>query len=355
MSLHLISQIDQAFDYTTQAAPWEGFDRNPSIPYPYVEGNADVMAFYYYPATDAYYMVSMNRTKAYPGWSAKRYIFTADGALSSSIDFSFWNAHYTDNVVPGEDGNVYVTRNDQLFVYSANGETLGLTGWVTNDWRTSHPELWKQHSFAYLVPSSHVMVGSGGGTIDVYDYTTPSLLRSIPCISVVSSMAGESKDCLWLSHQNSLLAKVNFTVGRYECVTSINYRDITNVREVHIAFDSKRKRIAVFLERTDDVTGACRHLIQFYNLIPQPGILTDPVPLQELKAGEYTSMDVSLLGEAGEPVSGRQITLSLEEPSTGHLGTSLITTAANGQATFGYTPASMGGTDTITATVESEE
>jgi hypothetical protein len=354
MSLKLMSEVVPAFTNQTGVFNPVYFDYNPDIIEPNLQTLTSVNQFYYDINEDIYYLWVWFDQKYWPGWGTARFKFNAStGVLIERSEENWWASVYTHFASSALGGFLFGTRNDQCYVYGMNATDLTLNGFVTNNWRYTSPSLWQIYRYATVNMEDRLLIGAGNGSFDVYDYTVPSLKHYMPQVGVTQSLVMEDNELLWAAHTNGLITKYNYKKNRYEMISTLEYRDISDLSGIRIAYDSTRKRLGVFLWVPDNtLTGENQCRLQFYDLLPQGALLTSPVPLAELKQGVVTSFGLSLVGDAGEPISGKSITCTLDAPADGVLYDGVIYTDTTGQTTTRYKPELSGVEDTIRAEVE---
>jgi len=195
------------------------------------------------------------------------------------------------------------------------------------------------------------------GSLEIWNYSTQLMTSEIglPNENVVLKMLYESEQLAYVvmdtpvTNQFDLL-KVNTFLGTVELYTVIQPIAGTD-NETHFAFDTRRKILAVYHQRTvNGTTGANEDVIEFFKVIPAPVEITDPVPLGLVRVDERVKLISHVLGDHGEAGVGKAVTVS--NSGSGTILTPNTTPIANGTFSIDYLAPGSTGSDTITNEAE---
>lgn len=194
-------------------------------------------------------------------------------------------------------------------------------------------------------------------SLRTWDYTPGTLVREIayPNENLTLKMLYESETLAYVvmdtpTTQEFDLLKVNTLLGTVEMYTAIQAIAGTD-NETHFAFDTRRKVLAVYHQRTvNATTGANEDVIEFFKIIPQPVEITDPTPLSLVRVDERVKMISHVLGDRGEAGVGKAVTVT--NSGSGTVLTPSVAPISNGTFTIDYEAPSVTGSDTITNEAE---
>ena len=197
-----------------------------------------------------------------------------------------------------------------------------------------------------------IVAFSGTSKILRYHYPTQVALSSIAMPEpTVLDLAYEDKDRGWSLMNNATYGlsavKFNYVDAKIESFTKLQ-SEPTDIA-YQIAYDSRRKNLAVFRQRNEDTTGAATHLLDIYKPIVSPTSITDPVPMQPLIPGNTVTMVAHLIGDRGETGSVKPVSIS--NTGDGVILQPTVTPRSNGVIAFQYQVGPSFATDTITLEV----
>jgi hypothetical protein len=320
----------------------------------YGESLAYCRHFYYERGGDRLVGWAMFDTVQWPGWACWRYEWDAgSGALLSRTAASLFTLTYTGKAGLGSYGSIYITRNTDLKIWEVPWDTL----WPTAGLWSIAPQTWtpaRIFTHAVVNRENSLIAGVAGAVLEVWDIAgTPALRGSLRLPQSLGYMAYEDRDNLWIITSGGLVAKANYRLypPRWEMLSSV--QDPTADALAYLcAFDTKRKRLAVFRQRPDALDGACQCQIEFYQPLWAVTGLTDPVPVSIPRVGERVQFVAHLHGERGEGVTPYSVEGALTVPALGRLLDLRSGTALNGAAGHRYEALALGEeTLTLTATV----
>jgi len=177
---------------------------------------------------------------------------------------------------------------------------------------------------------------------------TPQYVGHIPLpFNGIYDVAYEDRDRFWIAAHGGYLVKINYKELRVECFSQLPNVDEEDIRYM-IAWDQLRGRLAVFRQKPDDpVTGASRSTLEFYRPVAKAELLTDPVPVNSLRAGKIIPFVYHLIGTTGEPISPYMVTASLDDPKEGALNAKTSRTGVGGMGSVEYKASLVTGEETL--------
>lgn len=195
------------------------------------------------------------------------------------------------------------------------------------------------------------------GTLQIWNYSTATLVKEIglPNENVILKMLYESEEIAYVVMDTPItnqfdLMKVNVVLGTVEMYTAIQPIAGTD-NDVNFAFDTRRKTLAVYHQRTHNATtGANEDVLEYFKIIPAPVEITDPVPLSVVRVNERVKMVGHVLGDHGEAGVGKNVTVT--NSGSGVVLTPSVTPIANGTFSIDYEAPAVTGVDTITNEAE---
>ena len=194
-------------------------------------------------------------------------------------------------------------------------------------------------------------------SLRVWNYDTATLIREIgyPNENLTFTTLYEDAEVMYLIMDTPVtnqfdLMKVNIVTGIIQMYTTIQPIAGTD-NEVKFAFDTRRKILAVYHQRTvNGTTGGNEDVLEFFKIIPAPVEITDPVPLSIVRVDERIKMISHVLGDHGEAGVGKAVTVT--NSGSGVVLTPSVTPIANGTFSIDYKAPAVTGVDTITNTAE---
>jgi hypothetical protein len=209
----------------------------------------------------------------------------------------------------------------------------------------------------HLSRTTNLIAIPSAASLRVWNFDTATLIREIayPNENLTFTMLYENEEVSYIVMDTPTtnafdLMKVNIVTGITEMYTQIQPIAGTD-NEVKFAFDTKRKILAVYHQRTvNATTGANEDVIEFFKVIPEPVQITDPVPTTFVRELEKVKLVSHVLGDHGEAGVGKAVTVS--NSGLGTVLTPSVTPVANGSFTIDYLPPAAPDTDTITNQAE---
>ncbi len=215
-------------------------------------------------------------------------------------------------------------------VYEVNWRDLNYDGgWYLSSYDTDPPTTFGAWGpFAIVNRQDDYIAWGNNRTLNLFRLENDDVWRRWKIITTQAEMQHvcweNRENCWWIStvQSGSKIGKLNYRLGRHEIMSSVQspYEDVV---KQFVAFDAKRKRVAVLRLRPDDPdTGACRFVLDFYRpLIRASKIygITDPVPLSKPRVGTRTTFVSYLIGDIGEPVPPHVVDAELTAPAEGRL------------------------------------
>ena len=204
--------------------------------------------------------------------------------------------------------------------------------------------------------SDQLVVGTQVGQLEVWDYTASSLTgtMAIPA-TFVDDMAYEDNERAWVVLRPAVgevlptVLKFNYKDRRFESMSAIQASGGTD-HQTLIAYDSKRKTVAVFRQREDAVDGAAQSVLGLYKPFAVPTNITEPVPVGPLVPGQVTIFVANMYGDRGEMGQLKKVTVT--NTGDGTILQPTVTPRTNGAVVFQYLAGPNPGTDTIQVQVD---
>lgn len=147
------------------------------------------------------------------------------------------------------------------------------------------------------------------------------------------------------SHQS--LVKYNYFRNQFELVSEIQQGVGTDLM-ARIAFDTKRKKLAVFRVKADAANGAAVNAFELYSPHPAMSRVTVPVNITRLAPDTRTQFRTHLLGTKAEGGANKSLDLT-QVSSLGTLPRTQVYTEDSGAAQFEYQSTTDLMADTVTA------
>jgi len=317
-----------------------------ACPRRYEQDTASVANFFYEPGADKYIAHILLHAAYWPSWDARRYEFSAedgawlnrDSVLSRSDDswIGIWGAAYTQNATLGSFSKIYACRNCEYYireVLASCGEPVA-GGWAVNPYTWNPKSIYR---FAVVNRYDNLLVGASSWTLDMWRNigATPERYATLRLPNVLNALTYESKKYCWAITQDEVILKADYQIPRWEMISTVQ-NPTSDTKAYRIAFDTKRKRIAVFRHRQDAADGACQNQLEFYYPMVNAGQLTQPVPVTSLRAGNRIILAAHLIGDAGEGLTPYTVEGELLAPVEGRLTTPFSNTELNGRVCFQY-------------------
>jgi len=342
MSLWPLKTVSPCLEYHQ----WDGVPHYPirynewliTPPRIYDEAINSVGHFFYEPGGDLLVAYMIFDTYHWPSWACWRYEFSAEtGAFIKRSQAGIISMAWACHAGMGSYNKTYTTMNSTTRIYEVPWDSLspGAGMWSVDPYTWNPKTIFR---YAVVNREDNLIAGVGSWTLEVWDISGIPVRRAqMRLPNVLGYLAYESRDNLWLITQDGLVAKANYRVNppRWEMLSSVQ-NPSPDAKNYLVAFDTKRRRLAVFRQRPDAEDGSCQCQLEFYRPLYKVAGLTDPVPVSRLRAEEKVLFVAHLYGDNGEGVSPYTVNATLEEPVGGRLLTPFAGTELNGAASFRY-------------------
>jgi hypothetical protein len=317
----------------------------------YQESITDIGHFFYEPSNDRLVAYLLTRKKAWPGWDAFRYEWSAEtGALIRRTWVGVGASHYANHAGVGSFNKIFTTWKPDARITEVPWNDL--TGWASPMWSID-PSTWTpSRAFTHAVVNlqDNLIVGVPfGPSIEIWDISgTPTLRAALQLPNPLGYLAYESRETCWAITQTGLILKANYKENppRWEMLSSVQDPS-PDALNYFITWDRKRERLAVLRQRPDATDGACQCQLEFYRPLVRVANMTDPVPVSRHRCGEVVEIVAHLYGTAGEGITPYRVTASLQAPAGGTLLRSEGISTVNGAVSFIYKAPDVIGEETV--------
>ena len=339
MALQFIKKIDRVINYDPYVKKPGAFVYNPYLIAgirSYAESIKNIKQFFYSPAYDRYVAYATLDYVYWPGWRMKRYTFYGRngrlaGVTNMDVLFSLWTNH----ISAGGENLCYGTGAAFLDVREVDWHNNTWGGFKCYDWEGRQPPVFHQ---AIVNRNDALVVGNGLDLyFHVYDFVQHELKGRIASLWTTynSYMCYESDSHFWVVYGTGQLIKINYKTYKYELISKVQDPEPTDI-SYRCAFDTNRRRLAVLRHKPDGDEGSCRVRLELYHPVPQPSLITAPVPVNQLRGGAEICFAGHVLGDGGEGIAASAVTASLADPAHGSLQSGLIRTGSNGAYHVSY-------------------
>lgn len=347
MALYPVAAVSPCLSYNLWNGVQPQYLYNPYLIAPpriYAEEISGIAQFFYEPGNDLLVAYIMMNIIDWPGWAVYRYTWQAEtGAFKEKVKKSVWLA-WINHAGNGSLNKIFTTRRDGSLIQEVTWDSLAYQG----GWQAD-PSAWNPSTlFNYAVVNLQdgLLAGVSSWSLDIWNISgTPSLKGSLRLPNTLGYLAYEDRRHCWITTKDGMVAKANYRIPRWEMLSAVQDPSPDAINYL-CAFDTRRKRLAVFRQRPNAADGACRCQLEFYRPIYRVAGLTDPVPVSALRAGERVRFVSHLYGDAGEGVAGYMVNAALEAPALGEVLTPRGAAELNGAITFRY-QAPAPGQDTL--------
>lgn len=369
MALFLSQYVDNPLTYSL----WEGYS-NPDPGYVwdkynqwlhtppriYSETVSYLRGFFYVPPPrDILVLWGWTTQSVWPGWGVYAWYFdAATGEFLERADGNIFGIHYSNSVEWGDLNHLYATRNETTDCFQLNWLTFAEERAA---WSIS-PYSWNpKRVFSHILvdKQNDKILGASYPRLDIWSGVTrgtPTLDFSMKLPTTVKDLAYENNDYGWLLLTDGQILKMDWNqykrIEMASSIQSINSED----RDYLLAYDSYRKRLSVFRLMEDAVDGAARNRIEFYETVPKPMFLTEPVPVSRHHAGDFVKFKANIVGDMGEGFSGGMGQVSLVAPNNhGRVLSTSIVSGIAGDFNISYQAPATEETETIRLQVEHDD
>jgi hypothetical protein len=355
MSLHLLSQTEP-ISYEACKIGDELSIYQPTYcndPREFREELTSILGFWYNPIIDRYVIVGTLGQTAWPGWRINNWEIHPETGLETNVTRDMAGAvglFWTRSWNAGDFNKVYALRIvPTREVAEIDPVTLvpKTTPVFKEDDLSPKPFM---KNFVLNRADGLVLVDTTA-TLEVHDYTAAgtTLLGSLASPSLtLTDMSYEDNERAWTVALNvdgtTMVGKVNYKNFKYEALTRLQPGDLPDT-DAAIAYDGKRKTVAIFRLRPPDTNGAAIHKLEIYKPFSVATNLTEPVPVTPVVKGEVATFSAHVYGDGGEVGQLKPVTVT--NTGDGTILQSTVTPKSNGAITFQYLAGDNPGTDTI--------
>jgi hypothetical protein len=333
-------------------------------------------SFFYLPRLDRYLLFHVSHAR-WINWEMGRWSFNGEGVEDKTyrggVSLFFYGTlkfQRRSNVEVGSYGKVYGVDHwiKQMGEVSASNLSIVTDGWHLNYRQIpgmpagvvsglvyiTHCIVNREDGYLVLRVANEnrlrVWKWTGGGVMG-QDPEQFEYFGDLPISSgQVHDLAYEDRRHLWVVTEGGYLIKINYQRLRVEVFSRIADPDPEDLA-YYLAWDQRRGRLGLLRHKPDAENGACRCTLEFYRPVPKMEALTEPVPIEPLRAGQRIPFVWQVTGDAGEGISGCLTKPELVEPATGRLRTAAVVTGRSGEA-LGEYQAATPATETLQVTAE---
>ncbi|EYS89521.1 hypothetical protein CF68_32995 [Cupriavidus sp. SK-4] len=153
---------------------------------------------------------------------------------------------------------------------------------------------------------------TGSRQIGVYNWTTGALIRRIHVGGIAIDILPEDERRCYVVTNSGLLCLVDYVSG--EVLHTV--RSPVPLGDVIYAWDRIYRRLLAFQIAPNGDDGACQSVIRGWYPVPLGTHLTRPLPLKAPRRGREVPVLVRVVGDAGEPIAGASVTLSVSDTAS---------------------------------------
>jgi hypothetical protein len=321
--------------------------------------SSGIKGFYYDANKDEYVLIVLMQFAAWPSWRVNVWHINPETGLSTSKEegVPIPNIFFVRSYENGQLKKVYANK-----FAGAGSNSILVVDPVTYAVNTNFPVVVDADVGGFLMDkfllsrTNNLVALSDVSKLRRYNYATQTQLESISFPEwTANDLAYESESVGWgvLSSATGFDAglsviKFNYLDPAVEILTAIQSNGTE--RDSSIAFDSKRKAIAVFRNMPVDTDGASLDILDIYKPVPGPFLITEAVPQGKLIPGKTVQMIAHIIGDRGEAGTVQCVTVS--NTGSGTILQTVVAPRGNGTISFQYRAGPNPGTDTITLTAE---
>ncbi len=315
--------------------------------------NNSIDGFWYDAAQDAYILNVQMKYALWPSFRRNKYTIDAETGLDAIGRVDGSSGVGIDAYENGEFGKVYAQQTGGSFtsVVEIDPVTLGIVQTVMDeDDLPGSPNIGR-----FLINrQDSILVSEDTIITSVYDYTAVTLLGqfAMPALTV-QDLAYEDNERGWAVMPGfdgiPTIVKFNYKSIEVEAVTGIQAGTAPDF-QVLIAYDSKRKVLAVFRQREDATDGAAEHVLDLYKPFAVPTNMSAPIPMSQPQPGQVVTMVAHVYGDRGEVGQAKAVTIT--NSGDGTILQPTVTPRTNGAVVFQYLSGENPGSDVITLQVD---
>ncbi len=361
MSLHLIQTTVPIVYELCQ--PGDGSIYNAFLCTPpriYVEqfihtAGAAFLNFWYDQNKDRYILTAQVDYARWPSWRVNKYELHPETGLvtEQALGIPSGIITFTDTFQNGDFNKVYaLARTGDRRIAEVNPDTLALSLTPV----VLPADVGLPFFTQYVLNRRESIVGvTNNFSLEVHNYATSTKLSTIAIpMADFSDIAYEDNARAWgigvSQDSTTTVMKFDYTVNAQVLGVTALQPSVLSDLNSRVAYDSKRKVLAIFRQHVEAVDGAATHELSFFKPFMVSTGLTDPVPVTPLTPGNTTTFVAHLLGDRGEAGQLKKVTISNSGDGT-VLQTS-VSPRSNGSIVFQYLAGPDPGTDTITLSVD---
>jgi len=306
-----------------------------------------IRGMWYDSKTDEYVLFVLMRFTLWPSYRTNVYRISPETGLVTSQELGF--AHLGFNLQSYENGefNKLYAYSPGLGVFEVDTTLLTTLGPVI----VSDSEAGGFDLQPFVINrKDSLLVVDRVGELQIWDYSTTTLLGTfgIPALDI-DDMAYEDNERAWAVMPSfdgiPTVMKFNYKDRNIESMSAIQASGATDFQTM-IAYDSKRKVVAIFRQRADAVDGAAQHVLGLYKPFAIPTNITEPVPVGTLEPGKVTTFVANMFGDRGE--MGQLKTVTVTNTGDGTILQPTVTPRTNGAV--GSRITATGTCDTLAST-----
>lgn len=312
-----------------------------------------IQGFWYDEAKDRYILLLYMEFALWPSWRVNSYEIHPETGLitASTLTRSILYSSFTRNYANGDFRKVY--SNSVLNGDILNVDPVTLVSDFANPVVIAAKHGSSPVNSFIINRSDKILVLGQPVRLDIWDYDAGTKLASVTTPELTTrSLAYEDNERVWAvlgtAAGGTAIMKVNYKKYVPELYTVLQPGSTPDL-DARIAYDSKRKNVAIFRQRDEDTDGACLSVLGIYKPFTLPTNLTAPVPVQKIVKGQTSTLIANLIGDRGEVGQVKPVTAS--NSGAGVILQPVVTPRSNGSVAFQYL---AGGTspDTDTITLE---
>ena len=312
-----------------------------------------IFGFYYDAQKDRFILIANMKYSLWPSWRHNVYeIDPSTGlAVKETLGITIANIFFTDHYENGELKQVYANRfagSDQNTIMSVDPVTYASN---SNDIVVASADVGGFNINEFVLNRADGMVAlSDTSRIRIYHYPTQTLVDNIAFPELtIADFGYETKELAWalLKTETDRLSamKFNYLNPNVEALTALPDPGEAVV-EGGVAYDSKRKNLAVYTQLANATDGAHRGTMEIFKPFTDATNLTSPVPLERIQPFQVVTMEAHLVDDLA--VGGAAKPVKVTNSGDGTILQPTVTPRANGTVAFQYQAGANPGTDVIT-------
>jgi len=310
-----------------------------------------INGFWYDSKTDEYVLFVLMQFTLWPSYRSNVYRINPETGLINSQTLGFGILSSLQAFENGEFNKLYAYQNG-VGVFEIDSQTLIKIGTTPI---VSGADAGGFHLEPFIINrQDKLFVVDRVGELQIWNYDTATLIDTLAIPATgANDMAYEDNERAWTVLPSfdgiPTVVKFNYKDVKIESMSAIQASGATDFQTL-IAYDSKRKVVAIFRQRTDAVDGAAQHVLGLYKPFAVPTNITEPVPVGTLEPGKVTTFVANLFGDRGE--MGQVKTVTVTNTGDGTILQPTVTPRTNGAVVFQYLAGPNPGSDTIQVQVD---